>query len=137
MSADIRWKQRFQNFDRACALLAEALQNGVDPLSDLEREGVVQRFKYTFELGWKTLRDYLEEGGIDFSDITPREVIKQGVAAKVITDGQPWIDMLEDRNRLAHKYDETAFRKALVEIEGRHLPTLLRFRNYLQERLAP
>lgn len=60
---DIRWKQRFQNFDRAFVLLREAMKNGPSGLNLLEKEGVTQRFEYSFELVWKTLKDYLEEGG--------------------------------------------------------------------------
>jgi hypothetical protein len=67
MNPDIRWKQRFQNFDRAYALLSEALERKPEALSLLEKEGVIQRFEYTFELAWKTLKDYLEEGGLVIS----------------------------------------------------------------------
>jgi hypothetical protein len=54
MNPDIRWKQRFQNFDHAFVLLREALERGPEDLSMLEKEGVIQRFEYTFELAWKT-----------------------------------------------------------------------------------
>jgi hypothetical protein len=68
---DIRWKQRFQNFGRAFELLSEALRNGPSALSALEKEGVVQRFEYSLELAWKTLKDYLEENGHIISPVTP------------------------------------------------------------------
>ena len=61
---DIRWQQRFDNFDRALGLLREALANGPGALNQLEKEGVVQRFEYTLELAWKTIKDYLEESGV-------------------------------------------------------------------------
>ncbi len=64
MNSDIRWKQRFDNFDRAFALLGEVCERGVDSLSPLEKEGAIQRFEVAFELAWKTLRDYLEEAGV-------------------------------------------------------------------------
>ena len=60
---DIRWKQRFQNFDRAFVVLRDAMGNGPDALNQLEKEGVIQRFEYCFELAWKTIKDYLEAGG--------------------------------------------------------------------------
>jgi Nucleotidyltransferase substrate binding protein like len=61
MSADIRWHQRFQNFERGFILLRSALEGrGIEESSDLELEGLIQRFEYTFELAWKTLKDYLE-----------------------------------------------------------------------------
>jgi len=55
-----RWKQRFQNFDRAVGLLHEPFEREVATLSNLEKEGTVQRFEITVELAWKTLKDYLE-----------------------------------------------------------------------------
>jgi nucleotidyltransferase substrate binding protein (TIGR01987 family) len=124
MSADIRWKQRFQNFDRAYRLLADALKNGPDALSLLEKEGVVQRFEFTFELAWKTLKDYMEEGGLDIAPITPRQVIKEAFAAKILVDGQVWIDMLDHRNLLTHVYDEAVFAKAVNAIAARYLPAM-------------
>ena len=75
MTTDIRWKQRFQNFDRGVVLLREALESGPSALSALEKEGVIQRFEYTFELAWKTIKDFLEAGGLVVSPITPRQVI--------------------------------------------------------------
>ena len=52
-----RWQYRFRNFSRAYALLREAAEDDPKNLTDLEREGLIQRFEYTFELAWKTLKD--------------------------------------------------------------------------------
>src|SRR5271156_3893945 len=116
MAADVRWKQRFQNFDRAYKLLAEALRDGPHKLSLLEKEGVVQRFEFTFELAWKTVKDFLENGGLVISPVVPRQVIKEAFAAKLLPDGQVWIDMLDHRNRLSHTYSEAVFEKAVEAI---------------------
>ena len=56
---DILWKQRFQKFDRAFVLLRDALENGPDSLNQLEKEGVIQRFEFSFELAWKTLISFM------------------------------------------------------------------------------
>ncbi len=103
-NADIRWKQRFDNFDRSVALLREPFGVGVDKLSLLEKEGVVQRFEVALKLAWKTLKDYLEYQGVEISPVTPRNVIKEAFSAKIIVDGQVWIDMLDHRNLLSHTY---------------------------------
>ena len=71
MNSDIRWKQRFDNFDRAFVLLREALEPGLAALSQLEKEGTIQRFEIAFELAWKTMKDYLEENGLVVSPATP------------------------------------------------------------------
>ena len=131
MIPDIRWKQRFQNFDRAFVLLRQALERGPAVLSLLEKEGVIQRFEYSFELAWKTLKDYLEEGGLVISPVTPRQVLKDAFAAKVIADGQVWIDMLDHRNLLSHKYDSAIFEQAADAIASRYLPAMAALHEFL------
>jgi nucleotidyltransferase substrate binding protein (TIGR01987 family) len=120
-NADIRWKQRFQNFDRAFVLLRDALENGPGALNQLEKEGVIQRFEYCFELAWKTIKDYLEEGGFLFVMVTPRQVLKDAYAAKILEDGQVWIDMLDHRNLLSHTYSPVVFEQAVEAIHRRYL----------------
>ena len=117
---DIRWKQRFSNFGRAFELLESALKQSA--LTKLEKEGVIQRFEYTFELAWKTMRDYLRHQGIE-SDL-PREVLKQAFANGLIKDGQAWIEMLEARNLMARTYDEAAFEAAFRRIQSEFFPAL-------------
>ncbi len=123
MRNEVRWKQRFENFSRAFKLLQEAFDRDPEGMSDLEKEGAIQRFEYTFELAWKTLMDYLIYSGVAFDQITPRSVIKEAFAAKVIKDGQVWIDMLEQRNLMSHTYDDESFRVAfnsIAELPGGH-----------------
>ena len=125
MSQDVRWKQRFENFERGFLLLRSALEGRtVDQLNQLEQEGVVQRFEYTFELAWKTLKDYLENAGVTLDQITPRSVIKAAFAAKLIDDGQAWIDMLTHRNLMSHTYDCAKFQEVVAALKDRYLAKL-------------
>ena len=69
---------------------------------------MVQRFEYTFELAWKTAKDYLDSQGVSVS--YPREVIKAAVQSGLIgTQGDMWIEMLDRRNETAHAYDQERF----------------------------
>jgi len=86
MTPDVRWKQRFQNFDRAVVLLREPIERGVENLSDLEKEGTIQRFEFAIELAWKTLKDYLEHSGKVIQPDTPRAIIKEAFAARILPD---------------------------------------------------
>lgn len=88
---DIRWQQRFSNFERAFLLLKEAIEQDPFSLSQLEKEGVVQRFEYTFELAWNVLKDKMEHDGITLDQISPRVVIRQAFEAKYITDAENWL----------------------------------------------
>lgn len=134
MKNDIRWKQRFENFERAFSLLNEAFEKDIDDMSDLEKEGVVHRFEYTFELAWKTLKDYLIYSGVVLDQITPRKVIKEAFAAKIIDDGQIWIDMLEQRNLMSHTYDSETFEAVFGSISQRYITALEQVFTWLKER---
>jgi nucleotidyltransferase substrate binding protein (TIGR01987 family) len=117
-----RWQYRFDNFKRAYILLQEAIETSQErPLSQLEKEGVIQRFEYTMELAWKTMTDYLEAQNVVLAHITPRAVIKEAFAAKLINDGQVWMDALDARNKLSHTYDFKTFEAVIVDIRTRYL----------------
>ena len=128
---DIRWRQRFQNFKKAFEQLKDSVLK-VDELSDLEKEGMVQRFEYTFELAWKTLKDYLEEQQVNAK--FPREVIKQSFHYEIIQDGEIWMDMLEKRNLMAHTYEETIFRDSVQKIANEYFKAISQLYNFLQNK---
>ena len=100
---DIRWKQRFQNFEKALKHLQEAVDK--TNLSDLEKAGVIQIYEFTFELAWKTVKDYLVEKGVEVK--FPRDVMKEGFKYELFDDGDLWMDMLQKRNLMSHTYDES------------------------------
>lgn len=106
---DIRWIQRFNNYKKALAKLeiVAAAGNKVN-LSELEQEGMIQRFEYTFELAWKTLQDLLEYKG--YLDITgPNPVLEQALKDGYIEDEKEWRNMKKSRELTSHTYNsETA-----------------------------
>ncbi len=123
-SEEIRRHYRFRNFSRAYTLLSEALDRDVEKLNELEREGAIRRFEYTFQLAWLTLKDRMEYGGIVFTEVTPRNVIQQAFAARLIDDAEVWIDMLVDRNLMSHTYDFARFQSVLENVRRHYLPVL-------------
>lgn len=127
---DIRWKQRFQNFDNAFAQLSEAVAS-VKQLSVLEKEGMVQRFEYTFELAWKTLKDFLESKNVDAR--YPREVIKKSFEYEIIEDGEIWLEMLEQRNLMAHTYNQEIFIQAVGMISGKYFMAIEQVHAYISK----
>ena len=136
-AADIRWQQRMSNFERALALLREALVNGPAALNQLEKEGVIQRFEYSFELAWKTTKDYMEANGFVFAVVMPRQVLKDAFAAKLIAEGQVWIAMLDHRNLLSHTYNPAVFQEAVEAIHQQYLPAMERLLDFLQQEATP
>lgn len=125
MTEEVRLRYRFRNFSRAFSLLHEALEEEAGTLNQLEREGVIQRFEYTFELAWNLLKDRLEYDGVSLPTVTPRQVIRQAFQSKLIQDGDTWTDMLTDRNLMSHTYDLATFDVVIDRIQRRYL-TILR-----------
>lgn len=124
----IRWRQRFSNFKKAYIQFDSAIKD-FDKLSLLEKEGLIQRFEYTFELAWKTIKDYLESQQVMVE--FPREVIKSAFAHNIIKDGEVWMDMLEKRNLMAHTYDEERFNLAVYKIKNEYYDSITQIYIYL------
>jgi len=135
MTEDIRWKQRFDNYCRAYGQMNKAVEaHACQPDNELIQMALVKAFEMTFELAWKTMKDYLRYNGIDVK--LPREVIKQAFANDIIVDGQLWIDMLENRNVMAHVYDEARAHETVNQICQHYLPALEQLHQFLREKSA-
>ena len=117
-----RWQYRFDNFSRAYVLLREAIE-AMDEreLSQLEREGIIQRFEYTWELAWKTLKDYLDYQGIVLASVTPKAVLRAAYKAEIIFRGDDWMAALDARNKMSHTYDFGEFEKIIADIRACYL----------------
>lgn len=127
-----RWIYRFDNFNRALNLLREALLIMDDRnLNQLELEGVIQRFEYTWELTWKVLKDYLEFKGIIFETITPTDVLKTAIAANLIYDGETWMEALDARNKMSHTYNFKKFEQVIVDVKYKYFPLLISLKSKL------
>ena len=117
---DIRWKQRFENFDKSYKLLNKYAKQPIT--TELERAGIIQFFEMTFELAWKVLKDYLEAQ--EYLVKSPRETVKQAFQIGLIDNGHVWMDALSNRNLTTHTYDEELANKMTNEIITLYLPEL-------------
>lgn len=115
---DVRWKQRFKNFQKAYFFLKAAVQKKT--YDELQAAGLVQSFEFTFELAWKTLKDYQTMMGLTVN--FPRDVIKEAFKGELIADGKVWIRMLEQRNELTHRYNEAQAQRAIKLIREEYFP---------------
>jgi nucleotidyltransferase substrate binding protein (TIGR01987 family) len=114
----------------------QELKNYPEP-SDLEKTAFVQRFNLTFELSWKVLRDILEYEGLESEAIkSPRETIRTGVKSEILKDGEIWFSMIDNRNIIAHEYDETKTLVIFEQIKGQYLGVLEDFYNLVCLRYA-
>lgn len=113
-----RFEERKADLIKAASRLEEALKESV---TDLAIDGVLHRFEFTFELAWKTMKDYLEFQGIIGKIGSPREIIKEAFSAGLIDDGEIWIKMMLSRNELSHLYDEEISRDIYDEIKESYI----------------
>jgi nucleotidyltransferase substrate binding protein (TIGR01987 family) len=125
MAADdqnrIRWVQRLDNYARAFVRLREAVDRlETETLEDLQKEGIIQRFEYTWELAWRTLKDYLVFKKVTLERVTPADVIRVAFAANIITDAADWMDALDARNKMSHVYNEQAYEEVIRDIQSRY-----------------
>ena len=128
---DIRWKQRFENFNKVYMLLEK--YSSKKDLSELEQAGIIQFFEMTFELAWKVLKDYLESDG--YLVKSPRETIKQAFQNEIINDGHIWMDALSVRNLTTHTYDSNLVKKLIDEIVNIYFPELKQMHDKLEREL--
>ncbi len=105
---DIRWIQRFNNYTKALAQLSKFIEKGA--LNELEKQGLVQAFEYTFELAWNTLKDYFEAQG-ETNIHGSRDAFRLAFRRGLIENGEAWMDMITSRTLTSHTYNEETAEK--------------------------
>ncbi len=112
-----RIKQRFKNFSDALDRLRDVLNHDMDD-SQLIIDATIKRFEFTFELGWKLLKDVLDFNGINTA--LPRDIIKEAFQKELIFDGDGWLKALDDRNQSVHIYDEKQVLRIFSRVKDNH-----------------
>ena len=117
MEQDIRWKQRFSNFEKAFLQLKQAVDSYDNHAEAIIKEGIIQRFEFTHELAWKVMKDFLEYEG--YQNITGSRSATRGFFnLDLVTDGQTWMDMIESRNKTVHTYHENILEQEYSKVIG-------------------
>ncbi len=120
-----RWKQRFQNFERAYAMFNRTLEIlEFEEPSDLEKMALIKAFEFTFELCWNTTKDYLEEEGFTIDPPSPKSVFRRAFQAEVITDAETWMDVVDKRNGTSHTYNSEVMNETIAFIRDKFAPLL-------------
>ncbi len=118
---DIRWLQRFISFSKAFEQLERF--NEAQNLNEMEEQGLIKAFEYTYELSWKTLQDLLKYKG--YTGIAgPRPVIEQSFQDGYITDGHGWMQMHQSRNLTSHTYDKNTAQEIIYNIRDKYFHLL-------------
>lgn len=101
--------------------------------SDLEKDGVIQRFEFTFEVMWKCLKLFLEYQGIVVK--SPRESLRESFRTEIIDSEEVFLDMLEDRNKSSHIYERETAEKIFERITEKYVTHIERVLKKLKETL--
>jgi len=119
---DIRWQQRLSNFSKALAQLESAVNlSSQRPLSQLEKQGLIQAFEFTHELAWNLLKDYFTYQGT--SNITgSRDASREAFNKQLINDGEGWMEMIKSRNQSSHTYNQATADEIAQKIIERYYP---------------
>lgn len=129
---DIRWEQRFSNYKKALAKLGEAVQLDAErPLSELERQGIIQAFEFTHELAWKVMQDFfIYQGNTEIRG--SKDATRQAFSVELITDGEHWMEMIKNRNLSSHTYNEEISAEIYRNIVEAFYPLFVTFQEMME-----
>jgi nucleotidyltransferase substrate binding protein (TIGR01987 family) len=116
------YKTKFENYTNALSRLKEGILK-FDEENDLLRDGLIQRFEFTFELAWKTLKVSFEDEGLMGLN-SPKAVLREAFSAGLIQDDELWLAMLNDRNSTSHIYSDQLAIKICKNIRERYVNAL-------------
>jgi len=115
---DIRWKQRFSNYQKALAQLTQAVElHRLRPLSNIEQQGFVKAFEFTHELAWKVMKDFFVYQG-NTQIMGSRDATREAFQNQLIQDGENWMEMIKARNRAVHTYDEATVNDIIQKVSN-------------------
>ncbi len=131
MAEDIRWQQRFANYQ----LALQQLDTFFEPpaLNEREQQGLIKAFEYTFELAWNSLRDLLRSQG-NSTLLGSRDTLREAFRLGLIEDGETWMLMIQDRNLTSHTYNRSTAEAIAANIVDRYLPCFKDLYARLQQR---
>ena len=126
---DIRWQQRFANYKKALGLLTKFIEKG--DLNELEEQGLIKAFEYTYELAWNVIKDFLADRG-NKSIYGSRDAIREAFSAGLIEDGEGWMEMYADRNKTSHTYNEETADEITGNVFKRYFSLFLALREKME-----
>ncbi len=133
---DIRWEQRFSNFNKALKKLSEAIgyvknKPKEKVLDEILKEGIIQRFEYTHELAWNVMKDFLLEIG-DVTLYGSKDATREAFKTELIKDGDVWMEMIKSRNKTSHTYNEEIAQEIYLKILNEYHSAFIQFQEVME-----
>ncbi len=122
--------QRFNHFSQALGQLRKFIEKGM--LNELEQQGLIQAFEYTYELAWNTIQDYFEDQG-ETNIHGSRDAFRLAFQRGLLADGETWMDMLRSRTLTVHTYNEELATQIAADVVTRYFPAFVALQTRLNE----
>lgn len=129
VNVDIRWQQRLANYQKALGQLTKFIEKW--ELNELEEQGLIKAFEYTYELAWNVLKDFLADRG-NKNIFGSRDAIREAFSVGLIEDGEGWMEMYIDQNKTSHTYNEETADAIMRNIFQRYFPLFLALREKME-----
>ena len=126
-----KWSERVKDLGNAVSRLEEAIEDSKKYKIESLKDGVIQRFEFSVELSWKTLKNYLENEGV-INITTPKQSIREAFAKEILKVPEIWIEMLNDRNLTSHIYDSSISDKIYENIVKKYFEEIKRNYEFLK-----
>ena len=130
---DIRWKQRFSNYQKAVSQLEKFIEK--EDLNPLEEQGLIQAFEYTYELAWNVMKDYFTYEQADENITGSRDAIRLAFKRGLVVDGENWMDMIVSRVKSSHTYNEDTANEKVAKIITSYFDLFLAFKDKMKSLL--
>lgn len=130
MADDIRWKQRLDNYSKALRQLTKFIEKG--ELNEMEQQGLIQCFEYTYELAWNTIKDVFEEQG-EIGIIGSRDAFRLAFKRGLIENGEIWMEMIKSRVLTSHTYNEDVAEAIVHSIVTQYYDEFIRLHQRLED----
>ncbi|MEX2589642.1 MAG: nucleotidyltransferase substrate binding protein [Chitinophagales bacterium] len=144
---DIRWEQRFSNFNKAMSKLDRAVthikseyysegsfnEDLFEEGDDIIREGLIQRFEYTHELAWNVMKDFIKDHG-NAEIFGSKDATREAFSLGLISNGKVWMEMIKSRNKTSHTYNEEIANEIFINILDKYHKAFLDFQKLMEDK---
>ena len=128
-----KWLERLSIFSNAVARLAEVIElRKQRPLNQFECDSLIKRFEFSYEMAWKLMMSYEKENGIT-ELLGSKDVVRQAYRMSLIENGEAWLEMIDDRNKTSHLYDEEMAADVIDEIVNTYYALFFELKSKMDE----
>lgn len=129
----MRWVQRLNNYERALTQLSQGVAlAGKRPLSDLEKQGLIQAFEFCHELAWNVMRDYFAYQG-NTAITGSRDAAREAFSKGLVSDGEGWMAMIKSRNLSSHTYNKKVADEIATQIVDHYHPLFVEYAGQMRK----